>query len=239
MNTHRVLLACMPKSGSTFLSSAIAALPGFARAHLVPGYSRREQELCVEKLKECAALGSYVAQHHVRYSDVTQEYVNKFELRPIILVRNIFDIIPSLVDHHSREGCVYPAAFAPFDIAIRSAEEQIRFVTQMAIPWYFNFFMSWNQCQNKLLVTYEEFIFAPDLTLQRICEYLNFPVSELEIHEAIQMAGTSGLRKNKVTPGRGELLPSDCIEEIKRMAFYYRGVDFSPMGISDSADSPL
>lgn len=48
----RVLVACMPKSGSTYLSGAIEALPGFIRAHLVPGYGRREQELCIEKLNE-------------------------------------------------------------------------------------------------------------------------------------------------------------------------------------------
>lgn len=87
--------------------------------------------------------------------------MDRFDVSPIILVRNIFDVVVSLVDHHSRESNVYPAAFAPDDIASRSFDEQARFVTQMAIPWYFNFYASWQQCPDKFIVTYDDFIANP------------------------------------------------------------------------------
>lgn len=236
MNNIRVLVACMPKSGSTYLSGAIAALPGFIRAHLVPGYGRREQELCVEKLIEydkiMGGCGGYVAQHHVRYSEVTRSYLKRFGVRPIILVRNIFDVVASLVDHHSLESSVYPAAYAPNDIAVHSFDEQARFVTQMAIPWYFNFYASWQECPDKILVTYEEFISRPESIMRKICDHLGLVASDQQIHDAVQIAGTAGLRRNKVTPGRGEGLPADCLEAIRKMASYYKNVNFHSIGIS-------
>lgn len=226
------LVACMPKSGSTFLSEAIASLPGFVRAHLVPGYGRREQELCSEKLSEYRNLNlSYVAQHHVRYSEVTQFYIDQYSLRPIVLVRNIFDIVPSLIDHHSIDSAVYPAAFAPDDIASWSFDQAARFVTFMAIPWYFNFFVSWQRCQNKLIVTYEELVAHPEQVMERICEFIQVPVSTCEIGAALKLANSSGFRKNKIQPGRGANLPVECINHIHGMVSFYPDVDFSPVGL--------
>src|SRR3990167_5593358 len=235
-NNIRVLVACMPKSGSTYLSGAIEALPGVIRAHLVPGYGRREQELCIEKLTDCEAMISnhgfgYVAQHHVRYSEVSKLYFEQFGVRPVVLVRNIFDVVASLIDHHSLESSIYPAAYAPADIACRSFDAQARFITQMAIPWYFNFYASWQSCEDKIIVTYEDFIFTPELVLTKVCSYLGFNASNEMIVDAVLVAGAAGLRKNKIVSGRGKLLPLDCVSAIKKMASHYKDIDFSAIGI--------
>lgn len=236
MTVHRVLLACMPKSGSTFISGAIAQLPGFVRAHLTPGYGHREQELCIDKLREYEALGvNYVAQHHIKYSEVTCEYIARFGLSPVVVVRDIFDVVTSLVDHHSLEGPVYPTAYAPGDIATRGFEEQARFVTDMAIPWYFSFFASWAECERKLWVSYEAFVANPENELGRISAYLGVAASQAQIAEAVRIAGGASQRKNKVVPGRGQGLPEDCKQAIRRMAAYYRDIDFSLIGIGQAS----
>lgn len=47
----RILVACMPKSGSTFLATALTCLPGMRRANLTPmPVRRREQELDLLRL---------------------------------------------------------------------------------------------------------------------------------------------------------------------------------------------
>lgn len=225
----------MPKSGSTFLSSAIAALPGFTEASLVPSYGHREQELCVQSLREQdERIGeeSYVAQQHLRYSFATAQYMRAFSLRPIVLLRNIFDVVPSLVDHHSIEGHIYPSAFAPADIASRPLEEQADFVTQMAVPWYFNFYASWQQCQEKLVVYYEDLVSRPEWVLRRICEYLEIDASDALIQAAVSNANSAGKRKNKVSPGRGKNLSHDNISAIVKMANHYPELDFSDIGIT-------
>ena len=101
----------------------------------------------------------------------------------------------------------------------------------MAIPWYINFFVSWNECPAKFLLTYEDFISEPNATLAAICRHLSVDASEQVIHDAVRISGTAGVRKNKMSPGRGKLLPADCIEAIRQMASFYPGVDFQSIGI--------
>ncbi|MEM8662881.1 MAG: hypothetical protein AAGF49_02005, partial [Pseudomonadota bacterium] len=85
-----ILLACMPKSGSTFLAQILINMPGMRRERLVPDFERREQELCPQRLREAQALTEglhrvwrergepralaprgFAAQHHVRHSRPT------------------------------------------------------------------------------------------------------------------------------------------------------------------------
>ncbi len=159
-------------------------------------------------------------------------YMKEFGLRPIVLIRNIFDVVPSLVDHHTIENHIYPSAWAPTDIASRSFEEQAHFVTQMAIPWYFNFFMSWQDCEDKLLVHYEDLVAEPGQVLRRVCAHFNIEVSSEQIAAAIERASTNGRRKNKVAPGRGKMLPPEDIAAIVKMSNHYPHVDFTPIGIT-------
>src|ERR1700735_4223003 len=62
-----ILIACMPKSGSTFLSDVIGQCPDFRRAVLTPSAGRREQEIDEQLLRRLDRV-SFVAQHHVRNS---------------------------------------------------------------------------------------------------------------------------------------------------------------------------
>lgn len=228
----RVLLACMPKSGSTFLCNAIAALPGFTRATLVPEWGRREQELEESSLEKASFLGNFVAQHHVRYSDSTRNLIAKHKLSSIVLVRNIYDVIPSFIDHHRNESLLHPMAFVPEGIQSWSFEKSALFVTNMIIPWYFNFYLSWNDVQDKLLVKYENWVSQPDEELSRICRYLQLDVRSQDIRYAISTTINASPRKNSVLPGRGELLPQECIDRIDKMAHFYPDVDFSALGIT-------
>src|SRR5689334_12918426 len=114
-NSRAVLVACMPKSGSTFLSAALANLPGFRREHVVPSYGRREQELseaeivrafgATQTLRRAFDHGvmssphrpkAWVAQHHVKHNHETQTLLDRYGIVPVCLVRNIYDIVVSL-----------------------------------------------------------------------------------------------------------------------------------------------
>jgi hypothetical protein len=71
------MVACMPKSGSTFFSTALAEYPGFRNISLVPDYGHREQELCQIQLSRYDRV-SYVAQHHIRNSALTQLLIAEY-----------------------------------------------------------------------------------------------------------------------------------------------------------------
>lgn len=229
MHKH-VLLACMPKSGSTFLCNAIAALPEFNNAVLVPNWGRREQELdeaCLERVSD----QNYVSQVHVRYSEATKSLIEKHRLWPVVLVRNIFDVIPSFIDHHRKESLLHPMAFVPEGIQDWSFEESARFVSTMIIPWYFNFYMSWYKVPNTLMVRYEKWVEEPELELALICQHIGLDVEQEVIDRAVSSVINASPRKNAVSPGRGASLPEDCVRQIHSMARFYQGTDFSPIGL--------
>ena len=111
----RVLLACMPKSGSTYLAKIFGALPGCRRARLVSVFERREQEidfhifaaqeeLTRKKMAQSAERANrnprgYIAQHHVTFNANTAMFIRDYRLIPVVLVRNIYDVVISLRDH--------------------------------------------------------------------------------------------------------------------------------------------
>lgn len=229
---HKVLVACMPKSGSTYLTTILSSLPGFAVTSWVPDYGRREQELCGRRLQEDEAIpASLVAQHHVRYSDQTAKYLREFDLKPVVLVRNLYDIIPSLIDHHRTESVVYPMAFVPSDIVDWDFERAARFVTYMVLPWYFNFFVSWNACPEKILVAYEDLISDPVGTVQDICERSGIKASREDVIAAVERVKSMQTRKNVGVAGRGGQLSEACRGHVREMASFYDGMDFSKIGI--------
>jgi hypothetical protein len=93
----------MPKSGSTLLTDLIGQLPGFHQAALIPIAGRREQELDEVCLQKADGL-DYIAQVHVRHSDWTEDMCADYGLTPIVLVRNLFDVVVSLRDHVRNES---------------------------------------------------------------------------------------------------------------------------------------
>lgn len=93
-----ILVACMPKSGSSFLSNCIASYQGFRHGILVPDYGVREQEMCELRLEKFNNR-PYVAQLHVRNSAWTQKLIQRYGMTHVVLVRDLLDVVASVRDH--------------------------------------------------------------------------------------------------------------------------------------------
>ncbi len=221
-----LLVACMPKSGSTYMTALIRHLPDFHDANLVGIYERREQELAGEQLLAFHHV-NYVAQHHVRYHTATQKLMDQFSLFPIVLIRNLYDIVYSIHDHMLREGTDGPHAVVPSDMMRRPTEEILSFIVDMVLPWYFNFYCSWQLCPDKLMLRYENWTSNPSDTLRLIAAYSGVMVDDAAVQCAIEKAGGVGTRFNKGVTGRGRELPNELKERVQRFASYYRGQDLS------------
>jgi hypothetical protein len=222
----------MPKSGSTYLRRIFTELPGFTAASLIPGFGRREQELCHERLVERTAQpGSFVAQLHIRYSEVTAGYIAEFGLKPVVLVRNIFDVTVSLVDF-MRVAPMNPVVVIPRDFAGWDDEQAATFITSMYLPWYFNFFLTWQSCAEKTLVTYEQLVADPAGTVTGVCDSLGLGVDAGDVARAVAAPALAGkTRLNKGITGRGETLSEECKRRIRTMAGFYGDRDFSAIGL--------
>lgn len=225
-----LLVACMPKSGSTYLSAILSNLEGFQQGILVLSAGRREQELDVLELVHNDDM-SYVAQHHVRYSQGTKELLERFDVKPIVLVRNVYDAMVSIRDHFRNESTEKPMGYAFPYMKDWPDEKLEEFIVDIFMPWYLNFFLTWKECNNSCWLTYEELIAVPHVTLDKINRHFSLGINEKDISQAIERAGTGFTRKNVGKAGRGELLNGYCKQRIERMAKYYDGVDFSLIGI--------
>lgn len=223
---NHVLLACFPKSGSTFLANIISSLPNFHLVFLASEGERREQELCFEQAARFHN-NCYVAQQHVRYSGATQRFMDVFNLRAVFLVRNIFDALVSLDDHIFRESGVGPVFHLPLDYKSWPEVRRYEFLVSMAVPWYINLFMSWEDCPYALRLTYDKLIENTFLTVRGVCDFADITVSDTEIKNAIAAASQSDTRQNVGINGRGERIPVSLRQKIYDITAYYPNVNFS------------
>jgi hypothetical protein len=227
--TH-LLVACMPKSGSTYLSTILSNLEGFQQGILVHAAGRREQELDVLQLVHYDDT-NYVAQHHVRYSQGTKELMERFDVKPVVLVRNIYDAVVSFRDHFRNESTENPMGYAFPYMKDWPDEKLEELIVDVFLPWYFNFFMSWQECSNLCLLTYEEMVANPQSTIGKINKHFSLGIKDEDINQAVELAGTKFTRKNVGKTGRGEHLNVYCKQRIERMAGYYGDTNFTLIGI--------
>jgi len=250
-NSRAVLVACMPKSGSTFLSSVIANMPGFRREHIVPSYGRREQEIsepeiqaafvATQTLRRAFDLGemasterprAWVAQHHVKHNDETQLLIDTYQIVPVCLVRNIFDIVVSLRDHVANDSPLTAVAYIDESMVGWAPERMYEFLIDLAVPWYIHFFVSWAKADSAVLVTYEDLIADPHAEIRRVLKAGRLPWNNDAIAAALETVAGADVRKNVGRTGRGNVIDSRLRARVEQYCNYYPDVDFSPIGIT-------
>jgi hypothetical protein len=216
-----VLVACMPKSGSTFLCDIIAGLPGFRQVDLSPAYGRRQQELDEACLKRSDRF-SYVSHNHVQYSDWTGGLCRTYGVTPIVLVRDLLDVTVSLRDHVRNEGPVSPVFFA--DRRHRELDDTTleRMIVRLALPWYVNFYMSWRQSPDAMLVDYRELTTDPATVAGRVLAFCGAKTSAAAIETAIASVRQAGeSRLNVGVSGRGRKLRPEAARAILELLEFY------------------
>ncbi|MDG2169738.1 MAG: sulfotransferase domain-containing protein [Opitutales bacterium] len=238
---HAALISA-PKSGSTWLSSVLMSLLGWQVMHLLPHFGRREQELDIHRLLLTKRSNDIITPGvHTRYSRETTKLLKLGNAHTIIQVRSIFDIVVSFKDHMNRESVKWSMAYMDPDTWNSFNEtEQLDFVVDMVVPWYFNFYCGWMNSDlikakdRALIVAYEDMnkdIFA---VVSKVVKFLGEPKSDDEIRAAIEHSKRSQTRKNKGVIGRGKSQLND--EQRQRIIYYtrfYPNIDFTHLGIPD------
>ncbi|MCV0393502.1 MAG: sulfotransferase domain-containing protein [Nitrosopumilus sp.] len=225
-----VLVSAMPKSGSTWLTKLIENLPTMNLVQLVPSHDRREQELSIDFLERFNDI-NYVSHQHTRFSKATKTYLEKFSIKPVIIVRNIFDVVESFYDHFKLFGTPIPMAFVPEDILKWDKIKAFEFIVDMIIPWYFNFYCSWEIYDQKFLITYEELKNNPKHVLSAITEFAKIPCTINDIELSVEKTSQQPTRRNVCISGRGTNLPEHLKKRIYEFSEYYPNSDFSLLGL--------
>lgn len=234
-----------PKSGSTWFDSIIKDLNKLKQSTLVLDYARREQEIQWEVFsKNILDLedGIYFRHQHLKLSNYVVNFIEDYNVKIVLQVRNIFDSVISMRDHLIHETPIQPHGFVDETFFELSEKKQIDMVIDMIVPWFFSFYASWftflqqSDHKNVFIVSYEEMKKDTHKTLQKILSQLNLSCTDDELKRAIEGSdsGSNFTRKNKAIIGRGSSLSTEQRERILKFAGYYPHIDFSIIGIYDT-----
>ena len=102
-----IFVACFPKSGSTYVTTLLSELTGFPIVPAVQFFGQNEQDLFEPALQPFRGR-STVTQQHVKGTNNNLRLMKEYGIRPVVLVRDIFDVLLSLHDHFEREGIHTP-----------------------------------------------------------------------------------------------------------------------------------
>ena len=76
----------------------MANLTGYAHSYLAFAYKNVEQELYLPRIVDNYGKGVVVHQHF-KANEPNLDLLMEFSIQPIVLVRNVFDVLVSLRDH--------------------------------------------------------------------------------------------------------------------------------------------
>ncbi|WP_413988785.1 sulfotransferase domain-containing protein [Labrys okinawensis] len=217
---HHILVACMPKSASTFVTNALAVAAGLKKVELVPEYGRREQELCEIRLAEAAGI-HYVAQQHTKHSNWTEQLCNEYRVSIIVLVRSLFDIVVSLRDHIHRESPVSSMFYLEKMHISQNDAEMERMIVMLAIPWYINFYMGWRSSKSARIFAYEDIIADPERAVGEMLAFSGVSLRKEQVAAGIEAASGDGSRINVGKAGRGRSLQASTVSMIMEMLSMY------------------
>lgn len=233
---QHVMIACMPKSGSSFLFQTLTNLTGWDSLQMSYAYMQNEEELYLPALR--AVVGeNTITQQHFRATVPNNQIIQAFDIRPIVLVRNLFDVVVSYTDFYDK-GAIANTFFARRWERMDHSRK-LDLIIDHFMPWYLAFFASWIDGMKSdqidgLLVSYEQIIADKPAAIFSISEFLGLEKSPDGCAAAIAAAESNKkkIRLNKGVAGRGEdSLDTDQKDRIRRLADYYDDVDFSIVGL--------
>jgi hypothetical protein len=216
-----LFVTCFPKSGSTYVTRLLAAITNstvIGMSDQVGG--QNEQDLHQPAVQ--AALGKTSVTHqHAKGTHNNVALMRLYGIRPVILVRNIFDVVVSLLDHIEHESPLTPTGYIIRAYPSMTRVERIDFLVHFHLPWYFNFYCSWLEHADEvgaMWLTYEQFFADPFQAARQLAEFYALNISDRGLRDAIAGMTNEFTRFNVGVTGRGASLPRRCRKKIQEMA---------------------
>ena len=235
LGTH-IFIACVPKSASTFLKNLLVSLTGYRDVFMVYAAGQNEHELYLPMLRETAHFDT-VTQQHCRASDANVQMMQAFGIKPIVLVRNVFDSVVSLLDFYDK-GAFFNSYFRE-DFRLLDEETKTDLLIDNIIPWYFQFVASWSLVEKQknldiFWLSYEDLIADKPSAIQDVLKFYGLGAARRGIEQRVKETESEGrkIRFNKGVKGRGESRLSERQKErIRRFTKYHPATDFSRIGL--------
>jgi hypothetical protein len=256
-NQPNLMVACAPKSASTFIHAALVRALNLPNACLFTaaydwtsaallGANLREQEPDELSLIRNGLNGrGYVAQHHSRCSPYLARLLDFYHVRPIVTHRNIADTVVSmddmLMDWRSRPQSSQYGYFSdgmPANFEHLDREDRLMILAQRWTAWLVQFYLTWRKCEaggtiKPLWISYEkDFLGDKTLLAERLADFIGRDIADAgRIAAALEDKSDGKVKRlNKGVAGRGRDLPEKVRAEIVSIASYCRDEDdLSPL----------
>jgi hypothetical protein len=231
-----MFIACVPKSASTFLKDLLVNVTGYRDLFTVYAAGQSEHEIYLPTLREMAHLNT-VTQQHCRASDANIHLMQAFGIRPVVLVRDIFDSVMSLLDFYDKGA--FQTSYFRADWPALDEETKIDLLIENVIPWYFQFVASWDlaEKQKRLEVhwlSYEDLVNDKPSSVLKVLKFYGLGASRRGIEQRIRQIESNErkIRFNKGIKGRGRSGLNDQQKgQLHRLTKYYPSTDFSRIGL--------
>ncbi|CAN5510249.1 hypothetical protein BH10ACI1_BH10ACI1_03760 [soil metagenome] len=234
---RHIFVTCTPKSGSTFLKNVLVAVTGFKDVFSVFAALQNEHELDLPQFVKFGRENK-VTQQHARASEANVQMMQAFGVRPIVLVRNIFDSTVSLLDFYTK-GFTFSTFFDKEEFLAFDDAQKIDLLIEFVLPWYFQFVASWQRAKKQgrlevMWLTYEEMIADKPAAVQKILDFNGMDAPTEIIREKIAEIEADGEKNrfNKGVAGRGKVLLTEAQKtRIRNLARHFPSTDFSLLGL--------
>lgn len=232
----KLFIACMPKSGSSWLLNGLTTLTGFPRSAYVFAFLQNEQELYLPDMI-AGARADAVIQQHCRATAANLQLMQAFAIRPVVLVRNLFDTVISLTDFYATGASVN--TFVHRDFATLQRAQQLDLVIDHFAPWYLQFVASWAIAEEEqrldfAWLTYEDMMADKTAAIANLNDYFNLGKSAGEIEATLARIEDDRVKNrfNKGVAGRGDSeLNADQKGRLVRLASYFPSISFEKIGL--------
>lgn len=246
----RHVVFCMPKSGSSFVHTALryalelptVTLTSFGSGRLASdmGMNGREQELDELAVIKSAlrAPGGFIAQHHTRYTQYLGLQLVAYRLRPIVTVRNVLDSLVSfddmLLEGRKATGALRAWIIDPYvlpqDYPERDPADRYALLARCLGVWQLQFLVSWKRAMRQKLVSpfliqYERDILNPPRFVALVTQTLGLNDEQrARLQAYAQSPDRAASRLNVGQAGRGRaLIPKQTCDFLLDFARCFRG----------------
>lgn len=223
-----ILVAAAPKTGSTYVTQALREVTGFRGVQLSEYQQHTEYDLDPGIMAQNLAMAPGTVSHnHARGTSNNVELIRKHNIKTVVLVRDIHDIVASLADHFHKQGeAALLSLFMHKEALGLSREDLIDYIVYMCVPWYLGFVMSWREAAEQVPVcwmTYERFFSDQPKAIAEILDELAVPYAKADFDKALEVMTGKFTRLNKGVSGRGgQLLSEQQKQAIRKQASVWK-----------------
>lgn len=230
-----LLLAFAPKSAGTYFREAAIRAIGGELIRMCHAQAGRDGTLYLPNmLARCLDDEALHTVTHIHMQALTgnRNFMKAFGLKPVIMIRNLADMLASLLDMFEADpvaraegvNCQVPADFCGMERAAK-----LDFMIDVIAPWYASYFATWKSFvdedpQTVCVLRYRDFCQNPAEILHKAVTHAGFVTTRHKCIQALEAVwrDKGNYRFNKGVSGRGQTYFSPGhFARLRRLLSYY------------------